>query len=129
MSLYMHHFAYTPEIRNGLIALVISAVLAGSASAQSDLVKRGDYLVNGILTCGNCHTPKGPLGDIMDKAFSGGASWDEPAFKVTASNITQDKKPASAITPMPSSSNCCARASSATAYQSPWSCLAASMRL
>ena len=92
MSLYMHHFAYTPEIRNGLIALVISAVLAGSASAQSDLVKRGDYLVNGILTCGNCHTPKGPLGDIMDKAFSGGASWDEPAFKVTASNITQDKE-------------------------------------
>src|SRR5205823_8613322 len=92
MSLYMHQFAYTPEIRNGLIALVISAVLAGSASAQSDLVKRGDYLVNGILTCGNCHTPKGPLGDIMDKAFSGGASWDEPAFKVTASNITQDKE-------------------------------------
>ncbi len=60
-------------------------------SAQSDLVKRGDYLVNGILTCGNCHMPKGPSGDIMDKAFSGGASWDEPPFKVTAPNITQDK--------------------------------------
>jgi len=61
-------------------------------SAQSDLVKRGDYLVNGILTCGNCHMPKGPSGDIMDKAFSGGASWDEPPFKVTAPNITQDKE-------------------------------------
>jgi mono/diheme cytochrome c family protein len=56
------------------------------------LVKRGDYLVNGILTCGNCHTPKGPTGDIMDKAFSGGLSWDEPPFKVTAPNITQDKE-------------------------------------
>ena len=64
----------------------------GVANAQSDLVKRGDYLVNGILTCGNCHTPKGPNGDIMDKEFSGGLSWDEPPFKVTAPNITQDKE-------------------------------------
>ena len=64
----------------------------GTANAQSPLVKRGDYLVNGILTCGNCHTPKGPTGDIMEKAFSGGLSWDEPPFKVTAPNITQDKE-------------------------------------
>ena len=79
-------------IRNGLFALVIGVAMAGTASAQSDLVKRGDYLVNGILTCGNCHTPKGPSGDIMDKAFSGGLSWDEPPFKVTAPNITQDQE-------------------------------------
>lgn len=68
------------------------AAASGAARAQSDLVKRGDYLVNGILTCGNCHTPKGPTGDITEKAFSGGLSWDEPPFKVTASNITQDKE-------------------------------------
>jgi mono/diheme cytochrome c family protein len=78
-----------------MIRLVIAfAALAAAttlANAQADLVKRGDYLVNGILTCGNCHTPKGPTGDIMDKAFSGGLSWDEPPFKVTAPNITQDK--------------------------------------
>ena len=79
-------------IRSGLLAFVIGVVLAGTASAQSDLVKRGDYLVNGILTCGNCHTPKGPSGDIKDKAFSGGLSWDEPPFKVTAPNITQDRE-------------------------------------
>ena len=66
--------------------------MVGTANAQSDLVKRGDYLVNGILTCGNCHTPKGPTGDIMDKDFSGGLSWDEPPFKVTAPNITPDKE-------------------------------------
>jgi mono/diheme cytochrome c family protein len=77
-------------IRIGSVALVIGVVLTSPISAQSDLVTRGDYLVNGILTCGNCHTPKGPSGDITDKAFSGGASWDEPPFKVTASNITQD---------------------------------------
>jgi mono/diheme cytochrome c family protein len=64
----------------------------GIAHAQSDLVKRGDYLVNTILTCGNCHSPKGPQGDIPGKHFSGGLSWDEPPFKVTAPNITQDKE-------------------------------------
>lgn len=68
------------------------AVTFGSARADTDLVKRGSYLVNGILTCGNCHSPKGPTGDIADKAFSGGLSWDELPFKVTAPNITQDKK-------------------------------------
>jgi mono/diheme cytochrome c family protein len=79
-------------IRYGVVALVVGVALAGTASAQSDLVKRGDYLVNGIMTCGNCHTPKGPSGDVVDKAFSGGLSWDEPPFKVTAPNITQDKE-------------------------------------
>lgn len=78
-------------IRIALMALALGAALVGTANAQSDLVKRGDYLVNTIMTCGNCHTPKGPTGDIMDKAFSGGLSWDEPPFKVTAPNITQDK--------------------------------------
>jgi mono/diheme cytochrome c family protein len=79
-------------IRSGLVALVIGVAWAGTASAQTDLVKRGDYLVNGIMTCGNCHTPKGPSGDITNKAFSGGLSWDDPPFKVTAPNITQDKE-------------------------------------
>jgi mono/diheme cytochrome c family protein len=73
------------------ILVVTLAVPPGVARAQSDLVKRGDYLVNGIMTCGNCHTPKGPNGDIMEKAFSGGSEFDEPPFKVTAANITQDK--------------------------------------
>jgi len=72
--------------------LAALAAMLGTANAQSDLVKRGDYLVNGILTCGNCHSPKGPQGDIPGKLFSGGLSWDEPPFKVTAPNITQDKE-------------------------------------
>jgi mono/diheme cytochrome c family protein len=80
-----------------LLRIIVACVFAfavtfGSARANTDLVKRGDYLVNGILTCGNCHTPKGPSGDIAEKAFSGGLSWDEPPFKVTAPNITQDKE-------------------------------------
>jgi hypothetical protein len=70
------------------ILLALGAALIGTANAQSDLVKRGDYLVNTIMTCGNCHTPKGPTGDIMDKAFSGFLEFDEPPFKVPTPNIT-----------------------------------------
>ena len=79
-------------IRKILLGLALSVASIGVAHAQSDLVKRGDYLVNGIMTCGNCHSPKGPQGDIPGKLFSGGLSWDEPPFKVTAPNITQDKE-------------------------------------
>ena len=77
------------------IGVAMGAALAGAASAQSaqaDLVKRGDYLVNGIMTCGNCHSPKGPPAATAGKDFSGGLSWDEPPFKVTAPNITPDKR-------------------------------------
>lgn len=74
------------------VALVAATAFAHSADSKADLVKRGDYLVNTIMTCGNCHSPKGPTGDIAGKEFSGGLSWDEPPFKVTAPNITQDKE-------------------------------------
>src|SRR5499426_4728272 len=81
-------------IRTALLVAVVGAVAVGAAnaqSAQSDLVKRGDYLVNGILTCGNCHSPKGPPAAIAGKDYSGGLEFDEPPFKVTAPNITPDK--------------------------------------
>jgi mono/diheme cytochrome c family protein len=44
------------------------------------------------MTCGNCHTPKGPPAVVAGKDFSGGLTWDEQPFKVTAPNITQDKE-------------------------------------
>jgi mono/diheme cytochrome c family protein len=74
-------------------AIAIALAACGAARADSTPVERGAYLVNGILTCGNCHSPKAPGGaEIADKAFSGGLSWDEPPFKVTAPNITPDKE-------------------------------------
>ena len=47
-------------LATALICLSMSMVRAETP------VARGSYLVNGILTCGNCHTPKGPTVDIMD---------------------------------------------------------------
>jgi mono/diheme cytochrome c family protein len=79
-------------VRVATICLALLAAGTGSANAQSDLVKRGDYLVNTIMTCGNCHTPKGPPAAIAGKDFSGGLRFDEPPFDVTAPNITQDKE-------------------------------------
>ncbi len=78
----------------GLFGLVLAAFGAGPVQAQtpSPLVARGSYLVNTVMTCGNCHSPKGPPAAIAGKDFSGGLSWDEPPFKVTAPNITQDKE-------------------------------------
>ncbi|MGC2115245.1 MAG: hypothetical protein WA656_12020, partial [Pseudolabrys sp.] len=81
-------------IRAALLVAVLTSALGSVASAQSaqtDLVKRGDYLANGILTCANCHSPKGPPAAVAGKDYSGGLSWDEPPFKVTAPNITPDK--------------------------------------
>src|ERR1700727_1831892 len=81
----------TGMIRVGLIALTLGATLMNAANAQSDLVKRGDYLVNTIMTCGNCHSPKGPPDVVAGKDFSGGLRFESPAFDVTAPNITPDK--------------------------------------
>jgi mono/diheme cytochrome c family protein len=72
-----------------ILGLATAMALAGSAQAQT-AVQRGDYLVNTIMTCGNCHTPKGPPAAVAGKDFSGGLTFDEPPFKVTAPNITPD---------------------------------------
>jgi mono/diheme cytochrome c family protein len=71
----------------GCVAVLASA---SSATAQTSL-ERGRYLVDTVMTCQNCHTPKGPNGPQFDKALSGGLRFDEPAFDVTASNITPDR--------------------------------------
>ncbi|HSU28634.1 MAG TPA: c-type cytochrome [Chitinophagaceae bacterium] len=56
---------------------------------ESDLVKYGAYLVNAAV-CGDCHTPMGERGPIMDKMFAGGFPFDVGTFKVNTANITPD---------------------------------------
>jgi len=68
----------------GLLALVVTPAMAQTPA------ERGGYLVNTLMTCNNCHTPMGPQGPDFSKALSGGLTFDEPPFKVTASNITPD---------------------------------------
>lgn len=68
----------------GLLAFAVTPAL-GQTPAE-----RGGYLVNTLMTCNNCHTPMGPNGPDFSKALSGGLTFDEPPFKVTAANITSD---------------------------------------
>ena len=80
-------------IRHLAIGLLTLASSVGAAQAQSGAsLARGKYLVDTVMTCHNCHTPRGPNSLMMDKALSGGLRFDEPPFDVTAANITSDKE-------------------------------------
>ncbi|MBX9840565.1 MAG: cytochrome c [Xanthobacteraceae bacterium] len=74
------------------IVALAAVAAAGPAAAQSAAVVRGDYLANTIMTCANCHSPKGPPAAVAGKDYSGGLRFNEPPFDVTASNITPDKE-------------------------------------
>ncbi|MGN6486254.1 MAG: cytochrome C [Devosia sp.] len=69
-----------------LAAAGMSVVSPGVLAAGS--VERGDYLVNSIMGCGNCHTPLGPDGFDTSKALSGRLVEESPAFTAIAPNIT-----------------------------------------
>jgi mono/diheme cytochrome c family protein len=47
--------------------------------------------VEGIGACGNCHTPKGPQGDLPGKHLAGGFEISEDFGVAVSSNITPDR--------------------------------------
>ena len=66
---------------------------AFDAAMAESAAERGDYLVNTIMACGNCHSPRDANGQmIKEKAFSGGLTFNMPAFIATAPNITPDRE-------------------------------------
>lgn len=75
-------------LKFAVAACAAAIVFAGVASAETPY-ERGRYLVNSILNCGNCHTPKGP---DANKLMSGGTRFDTPGFNVIAANITPDRQ-------------------------------------
>ena len=72
-------------------ALLVTSIDAG-AQAPGARVERGRYLVESILGCGNCHTPKTLEGEpIASRNLSGGGlTFSLPPFAGAASNITPD---------------------------------------
>jgi mono/diheme cytochrome c family protein len=79
-------------LRKIVAAAVVAAILAGPAVAESQL-ERGKYLVETIMACGNCHTPQGAGGPMMDRALSGGPPIEEgKLFTARPSNITPDRE-------------------------------------
>lgn len=81
-----------PKLCTGLVLGVLIQAQSASA-ADAGVVERGRYLVNTILACGNCHTPKAVDGQpIVGKELSGaGLSFSAPFFVGAASNITPDR--------------------------------------
>lgn len=69
----------------------LSAVWSTAAQAEPS-VERGEYLVDGLAACGNCHTPRNPDGSFnMDLYMAGGFEFLEPpAFEAYSRNITPD---------------------------------------
>jgi mono/diheme cytochrome c family protein len=83
-------------LRNGFLDSFLGCVLLlavnGGASAET-AIERGNYLVNTVMACGNCHSPRDAEGRIIaDRALSGGLTFDTPAFVATAANITPDRE-------------------------------------
>lgn len=75
-------------------ALLLAGALCGGAAAQAaeTLLERGAYLVEAVMACDGCHTPRGPGGLLMEKRFSGGPQvWETPAYTVRGTNITPDR--------------------------------------
>jgi mono/diheme cytochrome c family protein len=68
------------------------------APADPALVKRGDYLVNKVAHCGECHTPRNNRGQLdYSRHLQGAPMWFRPKIKVgefedRAPNITAGGK-------------------------------------
>jgi mono/diheme cytochrome c family protein len=71
---------------SSLLALVV-LVIPAAAGAETP-VERGRYLVEIIGACANCHTPKGPQGDVPALHLAGGFEIHEEFGTAVASNIT-----------------------------------------
>ena len=76
--------------------VVFAALFAAAAaliepSAAETPVERGRYLVNGIASCGNCHSPQQPEGTVSGPPLSGGNAMASPAFTAYPPNLTPDR--------------------------------------
>src|SRR5512139_47032 len=74
-------------------AMLLLFTARAGAQPPADRVGHGRYLVESILGCGNCHTPKSTTGEpIADRNLGGGLAFSIPPFAGVASNITPDRE-------------------------------------
>jgi cytochrome c553 len=84
-------------LRNFAIVICTLCIVVTSATAETP-VERGSYLVNAVMACDACHSPRSasalfvPSGLNMERRLSGGIEvWETPAYRVRGSNITTDR--------------------------------------
>jgi mono/diheme cytochrome c family protein len=73
------------------VAVALLALIAAPAIAQDKaMLARGQYLMDSIVACGNCHVQRDKGKPLPEKGLSGGMVFDEEPFKAYAPNITPD---------------------------------------
>ncbi|WP_075214707.1 c-type cytochrome [Mongoliimonas terrestris] len=85
-----HQLGFPFSVRRGVglwkrLYLDPSPVVALPADA-SDAMRRGQYLVEGPGHCGECHTPRGPIGGLQTATWLAGAA--NPEGKGVIPNLT-----------------------------------------
>ena len=75
-----------------LFLICSMSIGAAAMGADDALLERGTYLMESIVACANCHTPKDPASgeEIEGMAYAGSFVITEPGFKAYAPNITMD---------------------------------------
>ena len=82
----------TRSLRASSLSLGVLCLTTLAVRAETPL-ERGTYLMQSIVACGNCHTPKDRDGKpIADREFAGGFVIDAPVFHSVSPNITPDKE-------------------------------------
>lgn len=72
-----------------VFSIAVVTLPSGEGRAET-LLERGTYLMQSIVACGNCHTPKGPDGELPGMELAGGFLMEDEAFTAYAPNITPD---------------------------------------
>jgi mono/diheme cytochrome c family protein len=77
----------------GFVAAAMGLTGAVASHANEALRERGAYLVNGVVTCGNCHNTRGPdMRFVEGMELAGGLTVFEKPFTARVPNITPDKE-------------------------------------
>lgn len=77
---------------SAVVSMAISGLVSSSPASAGDLA-RGQYLVEALTACDNCHTPRGPDGYVMASRFSGGSQlFSGKTYSVRGSNISTDRE-------------------------------------
>jgi mono/diheme cytochrome c family protein len=77
----------------GAAGVLTAALVPIQPAGAETQLERGRYLVNGIVACGNCHTPRTPEGPRAGMELAGGTPFVEgDLFAAYAPNITPDKE-------------------------------------
>lgn len=78
-----------PALTMRAVIAATVATIAMHVSAHAETVlERGEYLVRGPAGCGNCHTPLGPTGPVMDLELTGRVVEKNAMFTAVAPNLT-----------------------------------------